>query len=93
MTSVKRKQKRNNRLVDRWSFVHFASSAALCWLVGPVPAFVITALWEPFEIYIISPLLGKKGIVFGYETWRNSVSDIFFNTAGISVAFVLKHLL
>ncbi|MCA9327439.1 hypothetical protein KDA14_02835 [Candidatus Saccharibacteria bacterium] len=84
------KPKRNDRLIDKWSFVHFASSAVLCWFVGPVPAFVITALWEPFEIFVVSPILGKRGIVFGYETWRNSLSDIVFNTLGISMILLLR---
>jgi hypothetical protein len=88
-----RKHKRNDKLVDIWSLVHVASSAGLAWLIGPVAAFIVVTLWEPLEIFVLSPLLAKRGIVFGYETWRNSLSDIFFNTIGIASAVVGKSLL
>ncbi len=66
------------------------SSAGLAWLIGPVAAFVVVTLWEPLEIFVLSPLLAKRGIVFGYETWRNSLSDILFNSLGISLAVLLQ---
>ncbi len=87
-----RKHKRNDKLVDIWSLVHAASSAGLAWLIGPVAAFIVVTLWEPLEIFVLSPLLAKRGIVFGYETWRNSLSDIVFNTLGISSAILLQQL-
>jgi hypothetical protein len=65
------------------------NSGLLCWWLGPVPAFIIATLWEPLEIFIISPWLMKRGIVFGYETWRNSLSDIVFNTLGIFIVILL----
>lgn len=68
------------------------SSAGLAWLIGPVAAFIVVTLWEPLEIFVLSPLLAKRGIVFGYETWRNSLSDIVFNTLGISSAILLQQL-
>lgn len=79
------KHKRNDKLVDAWSLVHFATSAFLAWWLGPIAALLLTTAWEPFEIFVLSPLLAKRGIVFGYETWRNSLSDVFFNVAGILV--------
>jgi hypothetical protein len=87
-----KKHKRNDKLVDIWSLVHVVSSAGLAWLIGPVAAFIVVTLWEPLEIFVLSPLLAKRGIVFGYETWRNSLSDIVFNTLGISSAILLQQL-
>ena len=84
-----KKHERNDKLVDAWSLVHIVSSGALTWLIGPIAAFVIVTLWEPFEIFVLSPLLAKRGIVFGYETWRNSLSDIVFDTIGIGIAYAL----
>ena len=85
-----KKHKRNDKLVDIWSLVHVVSSAGLAWLIGPVAAFIVVTLWEPLEIFVLSPLLAKRGIVFGYETWRNSLSDILFNSLGISLAVLLQ---
>jgi hypothetical protein len=65
------------------------SSGVLTWLIGPVYAFAIVTLWEPLEIFVLSPLLAKRGIIFGYETWRNSLSDIVFNTIGIVFAYFI----
>jgi hypothetical protein len=90
---MSKKHKRNDKLVDIWSLVHLVSSGVLAWLIGPLPALVIVTLWEPLEIFVLSPLLAKRGIIFGYETWRNSLSDIFFNTIGIASAVVGKSLL
>jgi hypothetical protein len=88
-----KKQKRNDRLVDMWSLVHVVSSGALAWAIGPLAAFIIVTLWEPFEIFVLSPLLAKRGIIFGYESWRNSLSDIVFNTIGIATVVAIKSLL
>ncbi|QQS19397.1 hypothetical protein IPL85_03870 [Candidatus Saccharibacteria bacterium] len=85
-----KKHKRNDKLVDVWSFVHVVSSGALAWLIGPLPALVIVTLWEPLEIFVVSPLLAKRGTLFGYESWRNSLSDIIFNTLGIAIVTGLK---
>lgn len=87
-----KKHKRNDTLVDIWSLVHIGSSGALAWLLGPLPAFIIVTLWEPFEIFVLSPLLAKRGIIFGYESWRNSLSDIFFNSAGIFLAYSIHNM-
>ena len=87
-----KKHKRNDKLVDIWSLVHVVSSAGLAWLIGPVAAFIVVTLWEPLEIFVLSPLLAKRGIVFGYETWRNSLSDIVFNSLGIGAAMTLARV-
>ena len=82
---------RNDKLIDRWSLVHVGSSAVLTWLIGPIAALLVVTSWEPLEIFVISPLLARHGIVFGNETWRNSLSDVIFNGLGITAAvFILK---
>lgn len=87
------KLKRNNALFDRWSIVHIASGVALSWIMAPVAAFAVMAAWEPVEIFLLSPLLARFGVVFGFESLRNSLSDIFFNTIGIIIgAFALTAL-
>ena len=83
------KVERNNRLYDAWSLVHFATGVGLGWLLNPFLAIGLMILWEPLEIFILSPLLAKRGIVFGYETWRNSFSDIVVDTAGVITGFLL----
>jgi hypothetical protein len=80
---------RNDRLADWWSASHFAWGAALTVFVGPFWAFGLMVAWEPFEILLLGPLLSRKGIAFGHETWRNSVSDIVFDGAGVAAACVL----
>lgn len=84
---------RNDRLVDWWSASHFAWGFALAMLVGPVWSFALMVAWEPFEILLLGPLLSRKGIAFGHETWRNSVSDILFDGAGAALAYVVLLLL
>lgn len=77
------KSKRNGALFDSWSIVHLVTGVALGWLMDPFVALVIMVLWEPLEILILSPLLKRFGIIFGYESLRNSLSDIFFNVVGV----------
>lgn len=94
-----KKTARNNRLVDVWSVVHVVSGAGLMWLLGtyagwtPFAVWLLMLIYEPIEIFVLSPLLEKCGILFGYEGWRNSLSDICFNTLGIGVALLLGGLL
>lgn len=73
---------RNGKLVDAWSFVHLATCAALSFVVGPVVSFLVALAWEPLEVLVLSPLLAKRGIDFGHESLRNSLSDVAFNAAG-----------
>ena len=85
----KKKIKRNDSLVDAWSFVHLFTAGAMAFLFGPFAALMITTLWEPFEIFILSPLMARLNIVFGFESLKNSLSDLAFNTTGIGIAILL----
>lgn len=88
------KSPRNGALFDRWSIVHLCTGVLFGWLMNPFIAFIIMTLWEPFEIFILSPLLARFGIIFGYESLRNSLSDIFFNTVGIILgAWLLSRII
>ncbi len=80
---------RNNSFVDMWSFIHLFNSVILCLLLGPGIAFAIAVLWEPLEIFIISPLVAKLGITFGHETIRNSLSDIVFDAIGVAIGILI----
>lgn len=83
------KGRRNDSLVDAWSLVHLFTGVLLGWLVNPFWALVAMVLWEPFEIFILSPIFAQFHITFGYETLRNSLSDIVFDTVGIAFGYVL----
>jgi len=88
------KRKRNDSLFDLWSIVHVLTGILLGWIMSPFVALLIMVLWEPLEILVLSPFLAKFNIVFGYETIRNSLSDIFFDCVGVALGFyVLSNLL
>ena len=89
MSGGKTKRTRNNKLIDSWSLVHAVVSAGLALWLGPWVALVIATLWEPLEIFVLSPLLAKIGITFGYESLKNSLSDIVFNCLGILAAMII----
>lgn len=55
------------------------------WVMQPFVALSIMVLWEPLEILVLSPVLDRFGIVFGYESIRNSLSDIFFDVIGVAL--------
>ena len=55
------------------------------WLMSPFVALVIMVLWEPLEVLVLSPILARYGIIFGYESIKNSLSDIFFDVVGVAV--------
>ncbi len=74
---------RNDKLYDRWSLVHLGTGIILGWVMDPFVALALMVLWEPLEIFVLSPLLAKRGIIFGYESLRNSLSDIVFNVIGV----------
>lgn len=80
---------RNDSLVDVWSFVHLATCALLALLLGPLVAFLVALAWEPIEVLVLSPLLAKRGIEFGHESLRNSLSDVAFNAAGVLLGWSL----
>lgn len=84
---------RNDSLFDGWSIVHLLTGIAMGWVMSPVIALALMVLWEPLEILVLSPFLAHYGIVFGYETLRNSLSDIFFDTVGVLAgAYILTEL-
>jgi hypothetical protein len=78
---------RNNAIFDKWSIVHLATGIVFGLLIQPLLALAIMVLWEPLEIFVLSPLLAKIGIEFGYETWRNSLSDIAFDVIGVMLGY------
>ncbi len=89
----KKKLPRNDKLYDYWSLTHVTWAALLGWIMNPFIALAIMVLWEPLEILVLSPVLGKFGIVFGHETLKNSLSDIFFDTVGVALgAYVVATL-
>lgn len=92
-TTIKQKTARNDAVLDKWSAVHFVTSAVLCVLFGPVIAVVVTYIWEPIEIFVISPIVARFGILFGHETLRNSLSDIAVNTIGVGAGLILLQIL
>lgn len=90
---MKWKHPRNGAIFDGWSIIHFGTGVGLGWLVHPWIAVAAMIAWEPFEIFILSPLFARINIEFGYETWRNSLSDIFFDALGVAVGyFVLSEM-
>lgn len=71
-----------------------STGVLLGWLMAPFVALVIMVLWEPLEIFILSPLMARFGIEFGFESLRNSLSDIFFDVIGVIVgAWLLTSLI
>src|SRR5664279_1690976 len=80
-------RRRNNAYYDTWSIVHLFTGVVLGWLMSPFIALVVMVLWEPLEILILSPILARIGIDFGYETLRNSLSDIVFDTVGVALGY------
>lgn len=96
MSAIKIKKfrhRRNDALFDIWSIVHLVTGVFFGWLMTPFIALVIMVLWEPLEILVLSPILAKYGIEFGYESLRNSLSDIFFDVIGVVLgAYLLTSL-
>jgi hypothetical protein len=82
---VKPKPTRNDALFDLWSLVHLLTGVLFGWLMAPFVALSIMVLWEPLEIFVLSPLAARFGLVFGYESLRNSLSDIFFDFLGVAL--------
>jgi len=80
---------KNKKLIDWWSFVHLVSSAGLALVLGPAIGLIVALLWEPLELFVLSPLLAKRGIDFGNESWRNVVSDIVFDSIGVGFVALL----
>lgn len=84
---------RNDAFYDIWSLVHFLTGVLLGWIMAPFIALIIMIVWEPLEILVLSPILGRFHIHFGYETLRNSLSDIIVDAAGVAAgSYLLLHL-
>jgi len=83
---------RNNSLYDGWSIIHAATGVGLTIIFGPWLALLLMVLWEPLEILILSKIIAKRGIIFGHETLRNSLSDLIFDCAGIAIGTLLIKL-
>lgn len=82
--------RRNDALFDFWSLTHIFWGISLGWLMDPFIALAILVLWEPLEILILSPLLKRYfNVEFGFETLRNSLSDIVFDVIGIVIGYYL----
>lgn len=80
---------RNDLLFDIWSLVHLATGVLAGWLVDPFIGLLALVLWEPLEVLVLSPFLGRRGILFGHESLRNSLSDVFFDCVGVAVGYWL----
>lgn len=81
----KHQGKRNGNLFDRWSLVHVGTGILVGWVMQPFVALSLMVLWEPLEILVLSPFLDRYDMVFGYESPRNSLSDIFFDVVGVAL--------
>lgn len=85
-----RHRERNDSLADWWSLTHLMYGVLAGWLMDPFVGLLILVLWEPLEILVLSPLMERLfGIRFGFETLRNSLSDIVFDAAGVAIGFWL----
>ncbi len=74
-------------MVDVWSATHVAWGIVLTPLLGPWWALLLLAVWEPVEIFVVSPLLARFGIDFGRESFVNSVSDLAFDAIGVAIGW------
>ncbi len=80
---------RNAKILDLWSVVHFLTGVVFGWIITPFVAIVIMILWEPLEILILSKALARFNIDFGYESIKNSLSDIVVDLLGIALGYYL----
>lgn len=72
--------------MDVWSLTHIAWGALAGWFLGPWIGFLVMALWEPIEIFVVSPIVHRlTGREFGHEGWQNSVGDLAFNALGVAL--------
>ena len=86
---------RNYALLDPWSFVHLSTGAIFGWLMHPLWAIALMALYEPFEVLILSQFLYDNfGIVYGNEGLVNSLTDIVVNSLGVAFGYFIlrKHV-
>lgn len=81
--------RKNDSLVDIWSLVHLIVGIGLVYFVSPFFALIVMVLWEPLEVLVLSPFLAKRGILFGHESLKNSLSDIVFDVIGVCIGYFL----
>lgn len=89
MTEPRNAFERNAQWFDAWSIVHFGSAAALTFLLGPLWAAAIVILWEPLELFVLSPLATRFGMSFGREAWPNVVGDLISDGLGVGAALLI----
>jgi hypothetical protein len=78
----------NGRIIDWWSLVHLVTGVVMGAVINPFIAIALMVLYEPFEIYIIYPMMYQNfGIVFGNESWVNSMSDIVIDVIGVCIGY------
>ncbi len=81
---------RNDAMIDVWSGVHLLTGLAMGWVMEPFIALLILVLWEPLEIFVLNPIAARLlKAEFGFETLRNSLSDIIFDAIGVALGFWL----
>lgn len=73
--------------------MHIITGIFLGWVMNPFVALSIMVVWEPLEVLVLSPFLAKRGIVFGQESLKNSLSDIFFDVVGVALGYILLEAL
>lgn len=90
MEAVHLEPRRNDSLFDIWSLTHIAWGFLLCLWLGPAWAMILLILWEPFEVLVLSTLLKRYlNINFGFESLRNSLSDIVFDAVGVAACLLI----
>lgn len=82
---------RNDRWIDIWSFTHLGWGIALGAIMDPFWALVLLIAWEPLEILVLGPVVHRvTKLRFGHESWKNSMTDVWVDAAGVAVgAFLL----
>ncbi len=79
---------RNDRVIDIWSAVHLTSAMLMGWVMDPFIALLLLIAYEPLELFVLYPLSMKLfNYPFGYESWRNSWSDMQFDAAGVALGY------
>ncbi len=79
---------RNDRVIDVWSAVHLTTAVLMGWVMDPFIALLLLIAYEPFELFVLYPASMKLfNYPFGYESWRNSWSDIQFDAAGVAIGY------
>lgn len=80
---------RNSKLYDIWSINHVVTGMIFGVFMAPIPAMLIMSAWEPLEVFIISPIMARFGVLFGYEALVNAISDIIFDAIGYAIGYFL----